>query len=274
LARALVRIANEWVKVDPGVLAELKKAARVLPAPERYDLTPKNKQFLRQFEDPEALRRLQALPGQLWKEVKRNADEKPNFRTLAKAQAALAIGLLTYMPVRPENLGELAFDTHIFLKSGSEAISTLELNPEEVKNGNAIGFDIRPQLAKMLLEYRERIAPRHTGHRPRRLFVNVDGSPKCQQTVAYLIERYARSGAGIVLTPHQFRHLGAKNMLDANPGNFEGAKQLLGHKNIKTTMVYAGINGRRAGRHHQALIDKAVARQMPQPRRGRKKKGD
>ena len=75
-----------------------------------------------------------------------------------------------------------------------------------------------------------------------------------------------------VLAPFRRRHLGAKIMLDANPGNFEGPKQLLRHKNIKSTLIYAGIDNRRAGRHHQALIDKAVARQMPQPRRGRKKR--
>jgi integrase len=271
LARALVRIAREWVKVDAAVLAELKRLASKLPAPSRYDLTPKNKRFLRQFEDPQALRRLRNLPERLWKEVKNKKDERPNFRILAKAQAALGIGLLTYLPVRPENLWKLEFDTHLFVQSGPGAISTLELNPEEVKNDEAIGFDIPPHLARMLLEYRDRIAPKHIGHRPTRLFVNIDGTPKCQQTVTYLIEGYARKRAGVVLTPHQFRHLAAKNLLDANPGNFEGVKQLLGHKNMKTTMVYAGINTRRAGRHHHALIEQAVARQMPQPRRKPKK---
>ena len=53
--------------------------------------------------------------------------------------------------------------------------------------------------------------------------------------------RYAKSRAGITLTPHQFRHLAAKIMLDANSGNFAGVGQLLGHKNSKTTMMYAGI---------------------------------
>ena len=60
-------------------------------------------------------------------------------------------------------------------------------------------------------------------------------------------------------------------MLDANPGNFAGVGQLLGHKNSKTTMMYAGINTRRAGRHHQQLIDRAVEQQMPPPRRKRQK---
>jgi integrase len=272
LARAVVRIANEWVKVDAAILTELKRAASKLPAPDRYDLTPKNKRFLRQFDDPAALRRLQALPARLWKEVKSKFSQNPNFRLLAKAQAALGIGLLTYLPVRSENLWELEFDTHIFLRSGPGAISTLELDAEGVKNESAIGFDIPPHLARMLMEYRDHIAPKHIGHRPTRVFVKMNGTPKCQRTVAYLIEAYAGKQAGIVITPHQFRHLGAKNMLDANPGNFEGVTQLLGHKNSKNTMIYSGINSRRAGRHHRALIDRAVARQMPQPRRRRKKR--
>jgi hypothetical protein len=35
LARALVRIAKEWVKVDAAILTELKRAASKLPAPDR-----------------------------------------------------------------------------------------------------------------------------------------------------------------------------------------------------------------------------------------------
>jgi site-specific recombinase XerD len=89
--------------------------------------------------------------------------------------------------------------------------------------------------------------------------------------VSYLISSYARRRAGIVITPHQFRHLGAKNLLDDNPGNFEGVKDLLGHKTIKTTIIYAGINSRRAARHHQSLIDRAVAPQMPARKRKYKK---
>jgi len=272
LARALVRIAQEWVKVDASVLAELKRLASKLKAPKRT-LTPKNQACLRQFDDPQAFVRLKKLPEQLWQEVKTKKDGRPNFRTLAKAHAALGMRLLTYLPVRPGNLSELEFDKHLFVRPEPGATSTLELDSEEVKNDTDLGFDIPTHLAKMLHEYRDRIAPKHIGHRPRRLFVNLDGTPKSQATVSYLISSYARRRAGIVITPHQFRHLAAKNMLDANPGNFEGVKQLLGQKNIKTTMIYAGINSRRAARHHQSLIDDAVAAQMP-VRTRRYKKGN
>ena len=272
LARALVRIAQEWVKVDASALAELKRLASKLKAPKR-ELTPKNKAFLRQFDDPQALVRLAKLPERLWQEVRSKKDERPNFRTLAKAQAALGMRLLIYMPVRPENLSELEFDKHLFVRAEPGATSTLELESEEVKNDNDIGYDIPAHLAKMLREYRDRIAPKHLGHRSRRLFVNLDGTPKSQATVSYLISSYALRRAGIVITPHQFRHLAAKNMLDANPGNFPGVKDLLGHKSLRSTMIYAGINSRRAARHHQSLIDEAVAAQMP-VRKRRHKKGN
>jgi integrase len=273
LARALVRIAQEWVKVDASVLVELKRLASKLKAPKR-NLTPKNRAFLRQFDDPRTLLRLKALPEQLWQEVTNKKDEEPNFRTLAKAQAALGIAIPTYLPVRPGNLSGLEFDKHVFVPAEPGATSTLELDSEEVKNDNDIGFDIPARLAKMLREYRDRIAPKHLGHRPGRLFVNLDGTPKSQATMSYLIRSYMRRRAGIVITPHQFRHLGAKNLLDANPGNFEGVKDLLGHKTIKTTIIYAGINSRRAARHHQSLIDDAVAAQMPVRKRRHKKGND
>jgi integrase len=205
---------------------------------------------------------LYSLPARLWIEARR--EKKPHFRTLAKAQAALAIAILCYMPLRLQNLAALAFDIHLFMHEGVRAISTLELPAHEVKNGREHAFDIPPAVAKMLIDYRDRFAPQIIGHRAKRLFVNVDGTPKNQAAVAGLIMNYLRRRAGIVLTPHQFRHLSAKVILDAHPGGFETAKQVLGHKSIKTTVcAYAGIDSRRAARRHQYLVEQALATQMP-----------
>ena len=55
LAEALVQIAREWVKVDAGTLAELKRLTSKLPMPVS-GLTAKNKASLRQFDDPAVLR--------------------------------------------------------------------------------------------------------------------------------------------------------------------------------------------------------------------------
>jgi integrase len=261
LSITLVLVAREWVKVEGAVLAELKRLASKLPGP-MMGLTRKNKAFLRQFDDPRALIRLVQLPARLWSEVKR--DDRPTFHTLAKAQTALAIAILTYMPVRMQNLARLAFDTHLFVRTGAGAISTLELSSAEVKNQRELAFDIPPEIAKMLIEYRERIAPKIIGHRPTSLFVNSYGRPKGDRAIAYLISTYAKKRVGIVLTPHQFRHLSAKVMLDAQPGAFESVRQLLGHKRSATTVnAYAGIDSRRAAHHHRRLIDNALAPLSP-----------
>jgi integrase len=268
LGKALVQIAYEWVKVDAQGFAELKRLLGKMPVP-LMGLTDKNKRFLRQFDDPAVLRRLYRLPDRLWAEVRR--DQHPNFRTLAKAQTALAIAILSYMPLRLQNLTALAFGTHLFMQEGAGAISTLELSAAEMKNRLELGFDIPPGVAKMLIEYRDRIGPKIIGHRPTRLFVTVKGTPKSHKTVACLITSCLQRRAGIILTPHQFRHLSAKVVLDAEPGAFETVRQHLGHKNTKTTTgAYAGISSRRAARHHHRLVQQALETQTPV--RGRKKR--
>jgi integrase len=265
LARTLVEIARRWVKVDTSVVEELKRLAAKVPAP-LPGLTDKNKTALRQFDDPDNLRRLFEFWWRLWAEVKRETN--PTFRTLLKAQAAIGVGILCYMPIRPQNLWALTFDEHIFLHEGPGSISSLELSAGEVKNRTEIAFDIPPHLAKMLLEYRNRIAPKVIGRRPDRLFVKAEGTAKNQWAVSWLIRTYLKKRAGLKLSPHQFRHLGAKNILDAEPGNFETARQLLGHKSVRTTVsAYLGISSRRAARHHQRLIEQALL--MQKPKRGR-----
>jgi hypothetical protein len=46
-------------------------------------------------------------------------------------------------------------------------------------------------------------------------------------------------------------------------------RQLLGHKNLSQTVsAYAGVDSRRAGRHHQRLIEEALSAQRPSRQRG------
>jgi integrase len=267
LGRALSQMAHEWVKVDDQVFTELKRLVGKVPAPV-MTLTDKNKRALRQFDDPAVLRRLYRLPDRLWAEVW--GDNKPTLRTLAKAQAALAVAILSYAPLRPQNLTALEFDTHLFLSKDAHAISTLELPAHEVKNGMEAAYDIPPRVAKLLVEYRERFAPKIIGHRPTRVFVNIDGTAKNQATVASLVISFVRKRAGIILTPHQFRHLSAKVMLDAGE-EYETLRQVLRHRSTRTTVgAYAGIDCRRAARRHQLLVEQVLSTEMPTRRSNRR----
>jgi integrase len=270
LATTLVQIAREWVKTDNASLNELKRLASKLPAP-RADMTAKNKRFLRQFDDPSVLQRLRDLPAKLWFQARRN--KTAGFRTLAKAQAALALEMLIYLPIRLQNLVSLTFDKHLFLQEGRDAVSTLSIPASEVKNKRPIEFDIPPHITRMLIEYRDHIAPRVLGRKRDRLFINPDGTPKVSQRLAWLIRRMCRKYAGIEVSPHKFRHLAAKVVLDDSPGAFELVKQLLGHENLKTTAnCYAGIDTRRAARHHHLLERVPTDRSMTSRRRGPKRR--
>jgi hypothetical protein len=78
------------------------------------------------------LQRLRNMPKKLWSQVRR--DGRKNFRTLARAQAALGLEILIYMPIRIQNLARLEFDRHLFLQIGPGAVSTLDIPAAEVKN--------------------------------------------------------------------------------------------------------------------------------------------
>lgn len=269
LIAGLVQIAREWVKVDENSLIQLKRILRHIPRPSRT-ITPKNRQTLGQFDDPKNLRRFLELPDRLWKEVQK--AKRPSIGQMKLAQATLGIAVLTYMPIRAKNLAALQFDVHLHLKSRKGSVSSLILDEEETKNASDMAFDIPPQIVRMLMEFREKIVPAAAGFRPSHLFCTrketVDHINKVKQNIPKVIERYI----GLKLNVHAFRHLSGKFILDRDPGAFELVKQILGHKNIATTVnYYTGLDTRRAGRHHQQLLEEALQRVSARERRGHKK---
>lgn len=269
IAAALVQIAREWVKADETTLTELKRLLSKIPHP-AGDMTEKNKERLRQFDDPLVLHRLFSLPERMWVEVL--ADQNPNIRTLALAQTSITLALLPNVPLRPKNLASLEFDRHLFLRTKAGSISALEIPGVEMKGHEPQSYDIPLYVAKMMITYRDKIAPMVIGHRPKYLFSNVDGTPKCQDTVAYLITTHLKRRAGIVLNPHAFRHLAGKLFLDSKPGGYETVRQLLGHKKMSTTVqFYTGQSTRRASRYHQQIIEssrpKVGSKSRQEPRR-------
>jgi integrase len=178
-------------------------------------------------------------------------------------QSALAIDLLIQVPLRMQNLSSLKFDEHLHWPQGRRQPALLTFRGDETKNDAPLEFEIAAELADRLLVYRNEIAPAVIGKRPDAVFVTFKGRPRTQEAIKVAIERTVLRHLGVKLTPHQFRHLAAKISLDNNPGAYEPVRQLLGHKNSKTTTnFYAGIDTRRAGRAHADLIMRLRWRSM------------
>jgi integrase len=252
VAGTLIAIASEWVKVPAGTLASLKALRRklgTLPS----GLTPKNQALLRKLDDPRLVQMLVDLPDKLWRRARR--DVAGSRRPFIDLQNELAIDLLIHVPLRMENLSSLSFEEHFRWLQGRGKLALLAFRVDETKNEVPLEFEIPAALADRFDTYRNEIAPAVTGKRPDVVFVTWAGTPRGQSTIAVAIQKTVRKHLGIALTPHQFRHIVAKILLDLNPGAFELVRQLLAHKNPKTTTrYYAGIDTRRAGRAHAELI--------------------
>jgi integrase len=252
IAGSLIAIAKEWVKVPDEQLAALKAIRRKLGAMPS-GLTKKNKETLRQFNDPQLLARLVKLPDRLWRQAASRL--KTSRRDFIELQSAVAIDILLVAPLRMQNLAALKFDEHIQWPHGRDKPAVILCSAEETKNKNPLEFDLPSELSTRLLRYRNQIAPAVTGKRPDALFVTWQGKPRSQAAIALAIVKTVLKHVGIRMTPHQFRHLAAKIILDRDPGAYPLVQQLMGHRNMQTTQnFYGGIETRRAGRAHSELI--------------------
>jgi integrase len=268
----LIQLAKSWLNVDKQHIDELLQSMkRAQVKKPRMEMTDKNTKLVTQFDDPATFMRLFNAPAALWKRAV--SDTKLSDRTrLAKAQAAIGLAILPNMPLRLVNLTDLTFgDTIILRPNGTSSI----IIPKEVtKSRRPIEFDVPEDVAAMLIEYYEDIAPAMLGRHPEKLFCRTDGVGKGFAQVRYLIQSYFKEYVGFHMNPHAFRHLCAKLILDNDPGAHTVVQELLGHKSVETsTAFYAGLSSRRAGRHHHALIMKTIEREAQAPvlRRRRRK---
>jgi integrase len=254
VAGTLIAIAKESAGSSADEVAALKKLRQklgVLPS----GLTDKNKLFLRQFDETRLLSSLINLPDKMWRNARRGLAKSK--RPFIDIQTSLAIDILLAIPLRMKNLASLNFGDHLHWPNGRGKPAMLIIKRSETKNGIAIEAEIPTELADRLWTYRTEIAPEVIRQRPDALFVATTGKVRTQGALTVAIEKAVYKNLGIRLHPHQFRHFAAKVILDSNPGAHELVRQLLVHKNMKTTTnYYAGINTMRAGRAHAELLMK------------------
>lgn len=270
VAGTVIAIAAEWVKAPADAVAILKQLRRKLGSLPS-GLTEKNKALLRKFDDVRLCEMLVELPDRLWRKARR--DLASSKRAFIDLQSALAIDLLIHVPLRMENLARLNYAEHLHWPQGPGKPALIVFKGDETKNDIQLEFEIAKVLADRLQVYRNEIALAVTGSRPDAVFVSRLGKPRTQGAITTAIEKTVLRWTGVKLTPHQFRHLAAKINLDASPGAYELVRQLLGHKNMKTTTnFYAGIDTRRAGRAHADLVMKLRETKMGLGRRRGKPK--
>lgn len=246
-------VAKDWLRQSPAEIAALKALKAKLPKL-RPGLTQKNRDLLAAFNDKALLGRFLRLGDALWKEAL--SDRLPKNQRLVLAQMALLIDILQVTPLRRKNICAVVFDLHITWPNGGNAEALIQVPSEEGKTEVDYVGELPLELSRRLHYYRTRLAPALTGVKPTHLFVKSDGTPKRPESVVNRLVHIINKRLGIHMTAHQFRHLSGKLMLDANPGAYEAVAQLLSHSGTKNVVkFYAGVDTRRAVRHHSKLIE-------------------
>ena len=179
------------------------------------------------------------------------------YREAKLIQTAAAVELLLNAPVRIQNLASIDLGRHL-LEVGSRGNRTIHLRfpAEEVKNANDLEFPLMKQSVELLEIYVAEFRPLLTAGEGPFLFAGKTpdrhkGNGALSSQIKALVHAYTR----LDMPAHRFRHAVAKIFLDRNPGQYEVVRQLLGHKDIKTTIAfYAGAESASAARHYAQTI--------------------
>lgn len=248
LAKHHVKLPEAEIEWLQGVCKELDKTPR--------GMTAKNKERMRQFDDPRVLNDLLMAPRTLCAEAKK--IEAPCKRAL-RVQTALAMELLLNVPIRLQNLSHLELGKHIIRMR--KCVVRLVIEGKETKNGQPYDAILMPELSRLIEEYVDHQLPVLQRGKPSVwMFPGYKGAkthPPFRKQIMSAVKRLA----GATLNPHSFRHLAAKLILDEEPGAYGKVRLVLGHTSTATTQrAYAGNENAAALRHYDRTILERRAR--------------
>lgn len=264
MVSSLTVMARDYHKVpEPHLDVLLKLRARLRNR--KRGFTEKNRERLRPLRDPAVQARFLSLSELLLKQAR--GMKRPHRQALL-VQQALAHELMLIAPMRIKNLVSLHLEKNIRW-SGDERHprAYLIFQPDEVKNGEYLDFDLPEPLAHQLKEYRDIYRPRLISGQDHGWLFPGAGSSTTHKHKVTLSEQLCGAVAnhvGIVMNMHLYRHIAAFFYLQEHPGEYEVVRRLLGHKSIETTtMFYTEFEGIAARRLFATLLqdrkDKARA---------------
>ena len=205
-------------------------------------LSDKNRAAMAQFNDPKAVTRYARLPSTLWTKAigisVTSEGQKKRKEAQLMVQAAIAIEIVTFAPIRIQNLSTIRLDEHMAWQADRLRLS---FPAHEVKNDQALDFflptEASERIKRYIKDWRSMFIPSTNPY----LFPGRNGKPKDQSALRNQMKKAIFDHTGLQMTPHQFRHAAAKLLLDAKPGHYEVVRKLLGHKTLTTTYAhYAG----------------------------------
>lgn len=223
-------------------------------SPVRSGMTEKNRALLKLFDDERFLARFLDLPFAVFERVlKRNDLRRVDA---VKLMLAFAVAQSCEAPLRPENQTGLIIGDHIFpLQWGSEEALAIRVPAAVVKNSVDLDFELSYEAANLYRLYLQHAHLLLSSKENIHLYPGRGLGPKKQGSLSLQIARFVEDELGERITGQQFRHVIGYIYLKTHPGDYEVVRQLLGHKDITTTMAfYASMDMRAASKKISAFI--------------------
>ena len=233
MALVLYMVARDHVHISASELTKLETFVRNT-AERRRGMSDQTWERLVQFDDAALLKQLQHLPEELVRSVKK----QPVTITTAKTvRLALALGMIWDTGLRSGNVVALDLDRHVIRDRNSRAETiNLFIPGEQVKNGSEFRGPLTPRPLRVFGSSMSRAIDRFTGQG---LYLALSPAGWFPLELARPIGDLKDLGdklSGVDVTPHLIRALIGKIILDSYPGGHAIAQQVLGHKQLATTV--------------------------------------
>ena len=272
VAEVLHMIAAHHLHRPEAELRKIKDWAKLVRMSYR-GMTERNQKAVNDAIQPDRIEALLELPGALMR-VARDLRTKDREGAQSLALRAVAVGILTQIPLRLANLAGLRLDKHLHRPDTRKGtFSHVMIPDDEMKTGNSITLPVASRTAGLIDEW-VRLHRPDTGAGTPWLFPGygpVPGKAIGHQGLRSAIKDAVFEHAGVEITPHQFRHLAARLFLETFPGHYEEVPQLLGHASVvTTTRHYSGIERETSARRYD---EEVLGARRTTPKAGSPKRG-
>ncbi len=225
-------------------------------------MTQKNKERLSQFDTDEAKRAIIGLPFRVAEQLA--TVKNPTVRQAQRMQLAALSGLLLRVPLRIKNAAALDLAAHIQRPvNGAEGRWLVHIPAPEVKNGKAVDAYLDARTSALLARYVDVFRPKLMEEFNTSLFIGQGGKTKGSHALSRQFSRFVKREVGFTVNVHLMRHMAGFFFLENNPGCYEMVRQLLGHKNITTTInFYAGAETKSAFNEYDHMLEHLLGEEL------------
>jgi len=256
VAEILLMIAKHHARLPDREVARIRDWGKLVRLDYR-GITKKNALTVDRMMAPDRMARYLVLANTLMRKARTLRTSSP-ARACSLALRAAVIELLSKIPLRLANLLALRLDSHLHRSDSRQGLMTgITLQAAETKNHQDIAFPVSRETGLILREWINDFRPIVAPPGNRFLFPGhgTGDRPMTPQALRDAVKDTMQRHVGVVLSPHQFRHLAANLYLDQFPDGYETVRQLLGHADLKTTLrAYAKIRRDQAVKRFDEVI--------------------